>query len=68
MENIFCKLELVFIVVAATICSLNTFITGYELIKTVEKLNMAIGIVEIILSISVAALIFAYCQFYKLLD
>ena len=68
MEDLFYKFELIFVLVASAMSFLNTFATGCELIKTVGKYNMAMGIVTIILSITVTVLAIAYYQFYKLLD
>ena len=68
MEDLFCKFELVFVLVASAMSFLNTFATGYELIKTVGKYNMAMGIATIILSFTVVALAAVYYKFYRLLD
>lgn len=64
MGKLLYTIELIFILIASCICSVNTFAEGYTLTKT----DMVAGIMIIILSILAVVLGVLYYQFYKLLE
>ena len=66
MGKLFYTIELIIVLIAAISCSINNFISGCDLVRTIGEYNIVTGITEIILSISLMSLAIVLYQFYKL--
>lgn len=64
MGKLLYMMEFVLILVVTGMCSVNTFLTGYNFIST----DIVTGITSIVLSVTTMFLPVVYYKFYELLD